>query len=223
MDYRTAPLFPADALVCGAVEAAQRLLGAILVSTIGERVTAGRIVETEAYFGPTDPASHAAERIGQTARNTPMYGPSGTAYVYRIYGVHNCLNVVTDMEGTPSAVLVRALEPLLGADAMAERRGRCRDLCSGPGRLAQALGITLDLNSHSFDAEPLTLHVGESVPNTQVRTTGRVGVTRAADWPLRFCVMGSPDVSPGRTQDGVMTSDYHAALAQHREMFRSAV
>jgi len=184
-----------------AVAAARGLLGATLVSLVDDTVTAGRIVETEAYFGPGDPASHAAARIGRTARNDPMFGAPGTIYVYRIYGVHRCFNVVTDAPGVPSAVLIRALEPLAGIEAMRARRGR-EPVASGPGRLSQALGITEALNGHALSAPPVFLAQGTPVPENRVRTTGRVGVTKAGHWPLRFCVADSFHVSSGPHQPG---------------------
>ncbi len=102
----------------------------------------GVIVETEAYVGPHDPASHAATRIGKTERNKTMFGPPGHAYVYRSYGIHWCLNVVTEEVGFPAAVLIRALDPIVGVEEMRERRGGTAPLCAGPGRLTQALGVS---------------------------------------------------------------------------------
>jgi DNA-3-methyladenine glycosylase len=172
--------------------------GAVLLSTVGGERVAGRIVETEAYVGPHDPASHAAERIGRTARNEAMFGPPGTAYVYRIYGIHWCLNAVTGLEGYPAAVLIRAAEPLEGVDVMRRRRGECcrdRELASGPGRLAQAFAITGALNGHPLAEPPLQLLAGEPVPPPDVVRGPRIGITRAADWPLRFHVRNSIWVS----------------------------
>ncbi len=115
-----------------------------------------------------------------------MFGPPGTAYVYLSYGVHWCLNVVTDRDGFPGAVLVRALEPLDGRDVMMARRGgRVRHLTTGPGRLTQALAITGELDGHPLDRPPLTLHrPGGTLPDIGVGP--RIGINRAADWPLRF-------------------------------------
>lgn len=190
---------------------ARELLGTILVSYRDGRLASGRIVETEAYIGPHDPASHAAERIGRTARNASMFGPPGTAYVYRIYGVHWCLNAVTDREGYPAAVLIRAIEPTGGLEVMLERRGwpgmapetratasngagtslapsRARIIAGGPGRLAQALGITGELDGHPFTESPLMILPGDRVPDEEVACGPRIGVRHAADWPLRFFV-----------------------------------
>lgn len=216
-DPLSLPMFPNKSLESDAIQAARKLLGAVLVSTVGDIVTAGRIVETEAYFGPSDPASHAAARTGRTERNAPMFGAAGTTYIYGIYGVHYCLNIVTDSEEVPSAVLIRALEPLTGLATMRERRGRERDLCSGPGRLVQALGISPALNGHALTDEPLTLRAGTSVPKSRVQISGRVGVSRATDWPLRFLVKGSPDVSGASARAGSQSRPYLDALAAHRE------
>ncbi len=174
------------------------LLGARLVSTVGGRRTAGVIVEVEAYTGPNDPASHAAARIGRTRRNASMFGPPGTAYVYLSYGVHWCLNVVTGAIGDPCAVLLRAVDPIEGLDIMAARRGRERDLASGPGRVGQAFGITDALNMHDFSSPPLRLLPGWPTPPGSIDVSPRVGVSRAQDWPLRFSVRGNASVSHRR-------------------------
>ena len=172
---------------------ARELLGQILVSTIGRRKVAGRIVETEAYVGPHDPASHGAERIGRTSRNASMFGHPGIAYVYRIYGVHWCLNAVTHEHDYPAAVLIRAVEPLEGIDTMLERRGctRHKDIASGPGKLAEAFAITGEHDGHALDVAPLWIERGTKLPKRDVVVTPRIGITKAADWPLRFCVRDS--------------------------------
>lgn len=151
-------------------------------------------METEAYIGPEDPASHAAARIGRTRRNATMFGRAGLAYVYRIYGMHWCLNVVTGGEGHPAAVLVRALDPLGGIDVMEGRRGR-RPLTSGPARLCQALGVTGDLDGHDLTRSPLWLAPGWPVTPSEISRSERIGIRRAADWPLRFYVTDHPAVS----------------------------
>lgn len=180
---------------------ARALLGAILVSTVGGKRTAGRIVETEAYVGPHDPASHAAERIGRTARNEMMFGEPGHAYVYRIYGVHWCLNFVTEVAGFPAAVLIRALEPIEGHAVMRRRRwpsgehGPDRQIASGPGKLAAALGITGALDGHDLRKPPLIVLPGSAVADRDVKIGPRIGITRAADWPLRFCLADNTWVS----------------------------
>lgn len=157
--------------------------------------TAGVIVETEAYGGPGDPASHAATKAGITSRNRAMFGPAGHAYVYRSYGVHWCLNVVTGPEGRGEAVLIRGLHPIDGIDTMRRRRSGRSPIAAGPGRLSQALGVDDGLYGHPLDRAPLLLLDGWSVSDRDVAVTGRVGVTTAADWPLRFYVVGAEGVS----------------------------
>jgi DNA-3-methyladenine glycosylase len=181
-----------------AAEVAPLLIGKVLRSTVDGIETVGRIVETEAYIGPDDPSCHAAARIGRTARNSAMYGPPGTAYVYRSYGIHWCLNAVTDRYDHPAAVLIRALEPLAGLDVMRDRRNirhRDRDLARGPGRLTQALAITGALDGHPLHLPPLSIHDAPPVATGDILAGPRIGITRAADWPLRFVVRGSRWVS----------------------------
>ena len=175
---------------------ARQLLGHWLVHESPEGVTAGRIVEAEAYLGPCDPASHAYRR---TPRSRPMWGPPGYAYVYFTYGNHYCINVVTETEGVAGAVLIRALEPVAGLPLMKRRRGVERDqlLCSGPGRLTQAMGITGAHNGVDLCAPPLYIARGGLLPGEQVASSGRIGVVRAAGWPWRFFVAGNPHVSRG--------------------------
>ena len=173
---------------------ARDLLGTILISTIRGQRTSGRIVETEAYVGPHDPASHGAERIGKTKRNTSMFGAPGIAYVYRIYGVHWCLNAVTHDKDYPAAVLIRALEPIDGVDIMMQRRfgeyvaGKERQLASGPGKLAAALAIDHTSDGHALDRTPLWIEKGTPVARRNIVAGPRIGITKAADWPLRFCI-----------------------------------
>lgn len=179
------------------MDVARALLGARLVSTLGGERVSGVIVETEAYGGREDPASHAATARGRTQRNRAMYGPPGRAYVYRIYGMHWCVNVVTGGEGDAQAVLLRGLEPLEGIEAMARRRSHRRPLTAGPGRLCQAMGITDALYGHDLCEAPLRLMRGWPVPDEAVTASGRVGVRAAADLPFRFYVAGSIGVSRG--------------------------
>ncbi len=181
-----------------AVAAARLLLGAELLSTLDGCETRGRIVETEAYAGLHDPASHAHESRGRTPRNDAMFGPAGTLYVYLSHGIHRCANVVVGSEGEPAAILIRALEPLVGIEVMAERRGRATDLCSGPGRLAQALGIDLEHNRHNLAHSPIRLLRGRSVAPDAIGSSGRIGISRAQDWPLRFFLRGHPAVRAPR-------------------------
>lgn len=193
---RRPPALEAAFYTRGAREVARALVGTVLRSEIGGDTVTGRIVETEAYIGPHDPASHAAQRHGRTARNGAMFGSPGIAYVYRSYGVHWCLNVVTDRPDFPAAVLIRAVEPLEGMDVMTRRRGTApRDLARGPGRLTQAFGITGELDGHSLDRPPLTLHPAPADDELDIAVGPRVGITRAADWPLRFWLRNSIWVS----------------------------
>lgn len=185
---------------------ARRLLGSRLRSTVGGLACEGVIVETEAYLGPWDPASHTATVSGITPRNRAMFGPPGHAYVYRSYGVHWCLNVVTGREGEGEAVLIRGLDPLVGEAVMSRRRSGRAPLAAGPGRLGQALGITGALYGHDLSAPPLELLPGWEVPEDLVGTTGRVGVRNAPEWPLRFFVVGSPGVSRVRVHPGDPTA-----------------
>lgn len=165
-------------------EVAPALVGAtLLVDGVG-----GRIVEVEAYDGD-DPASHGYR--GKTPRNRSMFGPPGHAYVYRSYGIHWCLNLVCGGDGTAEAVLVRALEPTAGLERMRERRDLddARLLCSGPGRLSQALGITREHDARPLDRPPFALlAAGEGVPLVRGR---RIGITRATDVPWRYALAGS--------------------------------
>jgi DNA-3-methyladenine glycosylase len=162
---------------------ARELLGKMLVHG---RV-AGMIVETEAYLGLDDPASHASR--GATNRNRVMFGPPGHAYVYFIYGMYECVNAVTEPDGTPGAVLIRAVEPLCGIETMHRRREKARrieDLASGPGKLTIALGITRRLNQADLTASELTVREWRGAPPLAIDVTPRIGIRHAADWPLRF-------------------------------------
>ena len=179
---------------------ARELLGCILEHETAEGKASGVIVETEAYLGEHDEACHAA--VGRTARTAPLYGPPGTAYVYFIYGMHWCFNAVTREEGLPSAVLIRALEPLAGIDLMRKRRPRAksdRELANGPGKLCDALGIGREANGLSLERAPLVIRQGREYRNSEVRVTPRIGISRSADWPLRWIVSGSPYVSRGKS------------------------
>jgi DNA-3-methyladenine glycosylase len=166
-------------------------LGHLLVSDVGGRRTIGRIVETEAYVGPHDPACHAFERR-RTPRIEALYGPPGTAYVYFTYGMHWCLNAVTERRDYPAAVLIRALEPLEGLAVMRRRRGHVTDraLCAGPARLCEALGITGDENGTSLVRG--TVRILRDRGRPAVAATTRIGITRGVSWPLRFVIRGSP-------------------------------
>ena len=181
---------------------ARELLGAPVVSREGGALTSARIVETEAYLGYRDPASHGyLHRRNQ--RNAALFGPPGSWYVYLSYGIHWCANLVCEAEGTASAVLLRALEPVEGIEIMRRRRGRVddRDLCSGPGKLCQALGITRSLDGRMMPGAAVVVHRPRVAPEVEVAVTPRIGITKAADWPLRFLMAGNPHVS-GRSASG---------------------
>jgi DNA-3-methyladenine glycosylase len=174
----------------------RELLGAVLECTTPEGVTRGRIVETEAYLGPDDPACHAA--AGLTPRTTHLFGPPGMAYVYLIYGMYRCFNAVTRERGHGAAVLVRAVHPLDGVELMRRRRpkaARDRDLTNGPGKLCLAMGIDGSMNGLSLRSGPLVIRAGEPVADDDVVVTPRVGITQAADWPLRYLVRDDPYLS----------------------------
>lgn len=173
---------------------ARALLGQVLIAESSEGRASGIIVETEAYTGPDDPACHAAKRIGRTRRNDPLFGPPGTAYIHLNYGIHWCLNAVTDREGHPAAVLIRALEPLEGESLMRSRRGR-DELTNGPARLTQALGIGPHHQRHFLGVSPLWIGAGAPIPDHRVVVAPRIGISRARDRKLRFFVEDSPWVS----------------------------
>jgi DNA-3-methyladenine glycosylase len=175
---------------------ARELLGCVLECRTPEGVASGRIVETEAYVGEHDLACHAA--AGRTARTAPLYGPPGTSYVYFIYGVHWCFNAVTREEGLPSAVLIRAIEPLTGLETMRRRRPAARrdvDLTNGPGKLCAALGIAAGHNALPLDRPPVLIRPGAPVSDAGVVVTPRIGITQCADWPLRWFIADNPYVS----------------------------
>ena len=174
------------------VEVARALLGKIIV----HGATAGRIVETEAYLGEGDLAAHAAS--GLTARNRVIFGPAGHAYVYFIYGMYDCLNIVAEPAGVAGCVLIRALEPLEAIETMRERRPAARrmeDLANGPGKLTRALAITLRHNGCDVTRGPILVCAARRGENFDIGVSPRIGITKSADLPLRFFVMGSPFVS----------------------------
>jgi len=179
------------------VEVARDLLGQVLVSVTPEGRTAGRIVETEAYLGADDPASHAARL--RTGRVEAMWGEPGIAYIYRSYGIHSMLNVVTEPLGETGAVLIRALEPVIGIDLMRARRGLDdeRLLCSGPGKLCQALGIALEMHGTDLVTSD-RLWISPGASPRDVSTSGRIGISRGQAHPWRFWVTGNVHVSAHR-------------------------
>ena len=178
---------------------AREMLGTVLECETDEGLASGIIVETEAYLGEHDLACHAV--AGRTARTEALYGPPGTSYVYFIYGMYWCFNAVTRAEGLPSAVLVRALEPLDGIALMNKRRPRIKrdiELTNGPGKLCTALGIVGSMSGKSLQRRPLVVREGEPVPDDKVEVTTRIGITKSADWPLRWTVRGNRFVSKGK-------------------------
>ena len=174
---------------------ARDLLGCIVVSRRGRSLTAGRIVETEAYLGPEDAASHAAFRPGS---HWLLYGEGGFAYVYLNYGIHYCLNAVAGASGRPGCVLIRALEPVAGLATMARRRGVDADssrLASGPGNLTRALGITSRENGADLTRGLFTIEPPDRPRDFRIASGPRIGITRAVDLRLRFWIHGSPFTS----------------------------
>jgi DNA-3-methyladenine glycosylase len=176
------------------------LLGKVLVRRQGKKLLAGRIVEVEAYLGAEDPAAHAS--IGRTPRNAVLFGPPGRAYVYFIYGNHYCLNVSCLPDGVPGGILFRALEPMEGCKEMFKLRGIAEDsdlrrLTSGPGRLAAAFGITRERdNGKDLTSSRSDLYIADDGSEPpQVLITKRIGITKAAEMPLRYIVAGNRFVS----------------------------
>jgi DNA-3-methyladenine glycosylase len=174
------------------------LLGKVLVHRTRAGTAAGMIVETEAYIGEDDPACHAAP--GPTMRNAPLYGVPGIAYVYLNYGIHYLVNAVTESEGSPAAVLIRALEPIDGIDVMMRRRkGDPISLCRGPGNLTQALGITLVENRLDLTSSRLSIEDRDLVPQ-RVAWGPRIGIRHGTDRPWRCWIDGHPCVSGPRAR-----------------------
>jgi DNA-3-methyladenine glycosylase len=180
------------------LDVASDLLGKVLVRRLGQRVLAGKIVETEAYVGPHDLACHASK--GHTPRTSIMFGPPGYAYVYMIYGFYFCLNVVTERRGYPAAVLIRAVEPLESLDLMRELRNnplRETNVASGPGKLCMAMSIDKQLNGANLLGATIWIEDRKLDPGP-IRTSPRIGVDYAGDYknkPWRFFVDRSPHVS----------------------------
>jgi DNA-3-methyladenine glycosylase len=196
-------ILPQDFYRRPTLEVARDLLGKVLVHHTSDGLTAGTIVEVEAYVGEEDPACHAA--AGPTTRNAPLYGPPGHAYVYLNYGLHDMVNAVTEPVGFPAAVLVRALEPVEGLGLMHQRRDRARwrrgkppvkdaHLCRGPGNLTLAMGIDRSLDTSPLFASPLTIE-DRRVAIGAVAWGPRIGITRGAEHAWRGYVMGHASVS----------------------------
>jgi DNA-3-methyladenine glycosylase len=184
------------------LDVARALIGKVLVHDSPGGHASGVIVETEAYIGESDPACHAAP--GPTARNAPLYGPPGIAYVYLNYGIHYLVNAVTEAEGWPAAVLIRALEPLDGEPLMRRRRARgtgrsareftTAELCRGPGNLTRALGIDLRHNLSDLTGSALRIE-DRRLPAREVQWTPRIGLTVGVESEWRCIALGSPAVS----------------------------
>ena len=179
---------------------AKSLLGSRLVTSFRGVRTSGVIVEVEAYLGFDDPACHAAR--GMTPRNEVMFRSPGHCYVYLIYGMYHCVNVVSDPEGVGSAVLIRAVEPLEGIDVMSRRRGasvKQLDLARGPGRLCEALGISTKLSGEHFaESSCIWIEPHTRFRPAQIETSGRIGISAGGEMPLRFFVRNCPWVSGNR-------------------------
>ncbi len=179
---------------------AREMLGTIIEHRSEAGTTSAMIVETEAYIGEHDPACHAAS--GLTRRTEPLYGRPGLSYVYFIYGMHWCFNAVTRGEGLPSAVLVRAVQPVRGLELMQRRRPTVRgvNISNGPGKLCYAMGIDGSMNALSLQRGRLVIREGVQVPAEEIVITPRIGITKAADWPLRYFIAGNEWVSGLRNQ-----------------------
>lgn len=178
------------------VEVARSLLGTVLLHRTDEGLLAGVIVEVEAYLGQDDPAAHSS--AGRTARTRVIFGNPGHAYVYKIYGLHHCLNVVAEPGGTPGCVLVRAMEPVCGLDVMRSRRvaaQRAEQIASGPAKLTQAMGIGMEAYGADLLGEPLSIRVPRKEPEVAVGTTKRIGIRKARDLDLRFFIVDNEHVS----------------------------
>lgn len=196
---RFGPILPRAFYDRPTVEVARDLLGKVLA----HGPTAGIIVETEAYLGGDDLASHSAR--GVTDRTRVIFGPPGHAYVYFIYGMYECLNLVAEAEGVPGCVLIRAVEPAAGIDLMQKRRPTARkpeDLASGPGKLTLALGITRAQNAADVTRGALVVREPVEPRHIDVLVTPRIGITKCPDRPLRFVVKGSRFASKGRLPNG---------------------
>jgi DNA-3-methyladenine glycosylase len=190
-------ILPREFYARPAVDVARDLLGKILV----HGKTSGRIVEVEAYLGVHDRAAHAW--AGITSRTKVLFGPPGHAYVYFIYGMYECLNIVAEPAGDAGCVLIRAVEPIAGIDLMKRRRPKARkleDLTSGPGKLTLAFGITRKQNGRDVTTGPLTVREPDGASNIEIGASPRIGIRHCAEWPLRFYVRGNPFVSGGARQ-----------------------
>jgi DNA-3-methyladenine glycosylase len=198
-------VLPRDFYARPTLDVARDLIGAVFVHKSAAGLASGVIVETEAYIGESDPACHAAP--GRTRRNAPLYGPPGMAYVYLNYGIHYLVNAVTEPDGWPAAVLIRALEPLDGEALMRRRRARdtgrpargfaAAELCRGPGNLTRALGISLAQNLSDLTSGPLRIE-DRGLPRREIAWTPRIGISVGMESPWRCIAVGSDAVSGPR-------------------------
>jgi DNA-3-methyladenine glycosylase len=174
----------------------------LLGKVLAHGPVSARIVETEAYLGLADEAAHAWR--GRTPRTEVIFGPPAHAYVYLIYGIYDCLNVVAEPEGSAGCVLIRALEPLTGIAVMKQRRWakRTEDLANGPGKLTLAMGITLRHNGADLTRGPITISEPVREDRFEIAVSPRIGITRNTDWPLRFYIAGNGYVSRTRSGPG---------------------
>jgi len=226
MPSRRKPL-PVSFYARPTLEVLTDLIGKVLVHDVRGRRTSGIIVEAEAYIGESDPACHAA--CGPTKRNAPLYGPAGRAYVYLNYGIHYLVNAVTEADGAPAAVLIRALEPLEGVQLMARRRGRrvsvgdgdeIAGLCRGPGNLTAALGINLAQNLADLTNGPLTIE-DHRIRVPDLAWSPRIGLNVGTDKAWRCYWRGNPAVS-GRSSKS-LTSDGAASSSPRARRTPAAV
>ena len=179
-----------------ALELAHNLLGKLLLSNIDGQCTSGLIVETEAYLSSNDPASHTAR--GKTPRTAIQWGAGGFTYVYLIYGMYHCLNIVSDRKGTAGCVLLRALEPMHGVATMHRRRPTAKskiDLCNGPGKLTSALGINLQHNAADLTLKNLCIFNTQECATFNIARSSRIGITEGFELPYRLYIDNNPYVS----------------------------
>jgi DNA-3-methyladenine glycosylase len=196
--FDSAEILPRQFYLQPTAEVARDLIGKIFVKQTHGQTLAAKITETEAYLSENDPASHSA--TGPTPRNKAMFGQPGTLYVYKIYGIHRCINFVCGLSGTGTAVLIRASEPMKGIDIMKRNRGTddVMKLCKGPGNLAKAFGIDTDMNFARLDTEEICVLDSEKIPAGDIVNTPRIGITKATGLLLRFYLRGSKYISGKR-------------------------
>ncbi len=222
LDSGELKILPRDFFEAPTEQVARALLGKILLHRLDRDLLAGRIVETEAYLGEQDAAAHAAS--GRTARNAVLYGPPGHAYIYHIYGMHQCLNVSCLPDGVPGGVLLRALDPLAGLNRMRRNRGLqadapARKLASGPGNLCLAFGITR-ANDNGRDLTQLDGLLGfydDGFHCGEILAGPRVGIRKAADLPLRFFLARNECVSAGGWKQNVIDQSRIANIRGDRK------